>query len=40
MLIDTQGDVVMAAAKIAAYTDGSTEIMQDRIAAGMVKTYA
>ena len=29
----------LAAAKIAAYTDGSTEIMQDRIAAGMVNAY-
>jgi alkylation response protein AidB-like acyl-CoA dehydrogenase len=28
-----------AAAKIAAYTDGSTEIMQDRIVAGMLKFY-
>jgi alkylation response protein AidB-like acyl-CoA dehydrogenase len=29
----------LAAAKIAAFTDGSSEMMQERIAAGMLKTY-
>ena len=29
----------MAAAKIAAFTDGSSEMMYERIAAGMVKAY-
>ncbi|MBX3495228.1 MAG: acyl-CoA/acyl-ACP dehydrogenase [Parvibaculum sp.] len=29
----------LACAKIAAYTDGSTEMMNDRIGAGLIKTY-
>ncbi|MEX0838536.1 MAG: acyl-CoA dehydrogenase family protein, partial [Parvibaculum sp.] len=29
----------LACAKIAAYTDGSTEMMNERIGAGLVKTY-
>lgn len=29
----------LACAKIAAYTDGSTEIMQERIGAGLMASY-